>query len=240
MICFKDVSFAYEKGKNVLNSINFNVEKGEKVGLIGSNGAGKSTLMKASLGLVETQGEIIIGELSVEKKNLPGIRKILGYVLQESDNQMFMPTVLEDMEFGLLNMKMTKAEAYERCLEVLKELELEYLSDKYNHKISGGEKRMAAIATILAMKPEILLMDEPTSSLDPKNRRRIINTVKSLSHTMIIATHDLDMVLETCDRVLLLNEGRIVEDGDAKKILSDKELLEKNGLELPLCLAVRE
>lgn len=240
MICFKDVSFAYEKGKNVLNSINFNVEKGEKVGLIGSNGAGKSTLMKASLGLVETQGEIIIGELSVEKKNLPKIRKILGYVLQESDNQMFMPTVLEDMEFGLLNMKMTKAEAYERCLEVLKELELEYLSDKYNHKISGGEKRMAAIATILAMKPEILLMDEPTSSLDPKNRRRIINTVKSLSHTMIIATHDLDMVLETCDRVLLLNEGRIVEDGDAKKILSDKELLEKNGLELPLCLAVRE
>ena len=173
----------------------------------------------------------------MERENLSSIRQKLGYVLQDSDNQMFMPTVLEDMIFGPINYGMSRKDAESVAEETLKQLDLEYLKNRHNHKISGGEKRMAAIATILAMKPEAVLMDEPSTALDPQNRRTLINTLNELTVTKIIASHDLDLILDTCDRVLLLSDGKIAADGPANDILYDRTLLEGNHLELPLCLA---
>lgn len=147
---------------------------------------------------------------------------------------MFMPTVWEDMLFGLRNYGMTQQEAEQRADKVLRDLGQEYLRGLYNHKISGGEKRMAAVATVLAMEPEVLLMDEPTSALDPYNRRIVINTIRKLPGTKIITSHDLDMIYDTCTRVILLSEGRVAADGPSAGILHDKELLEANRMELPL------
>ena len=244
MIQFENVTYAYEKGKPVISEVSFEIRKGENVGLIGANGAGKSTVMKLLLGLAgpgagaaagsQTLGRILVDGLEVIPRHLAEVRRKLGFVLQNSDNQMFMPTVLEDMLFGLLNYGMSRQEALQRVDSVLKELGQEKLRDLYNHKISGGEKRMAAVATVLAMDPEVLLMDEPTSALDPYNRRIIINTIRKLPCTKIITSHDLDMIYDTCSRVILLSNGAVAADGPAEEILRDKELLEANRMELPL------
>lgn len=234
MIEVRNLTFAYENNTPVLKDISFSVEDGESVGLIGANGAGKSTLMKVMLGLLDGKGSVIVDGTPVKTETLAEIRRKLGFVLQNSDSQMFMPTVAEDMMFGLLNYGMSRQDAQQKSLQVLKELGVSYLKDRYNHRISGGEKRMAAIATVLAMEPSALLMDEPTSALDPKNRRMIINLVRTLKQTRIITSHDLDMILDTCSRVILLSEGRIVKDGPAEEILKNRELLEANSMELPL------
>lgn len=235
MLEFKNVSFSYGDHP-VLDNLSFKIDDGEAVGLIGANGAGKSTIMKLVLGLLAGEGEICLDNIPVCKKNLAEIRKKIGFVLQDSDNQMFMPTVYEDMIFGPMNYGMSREEADRRVDEVLTSLNLTELKHRSNHKISGGEKRMAAIATILAMQPDVILMDEPSTALDPVNRRTVINTVNSLKQTKLIASHDLDMILDTCDRVILLSRGKIAADGDAEKILSDKALLEANRMELPFCL----
>lgn len=241
MIEFRNVIFAYEKDKTVLHDMSFLIEKGETVGLIGANGAGKSTIMKLLLGLLgPDSGSVLIDGIEVKKETLGDIRAKLGFVLQNSDNQMFMPTVYEDMIFGPLNYGLPREEVDRRVDEVLSRLGLEYLKNRYNHKISGGEKRMAAIATILAMEPEAILMDEPTSALDPYNRRIVINTIRELAQTKLIASHDLDMILDTCDRVILISGGRIAADGPARDILTDRELLEANRMELPFCFAGRK
>ena len=240
MIEFQNVDFSYEKDRKVLHDMSFSIGKGESVGLIGANGAGKSTIMKLLLGLLgPDSGKVLIDGIEVKKETLGDIRAKLGFVLQNSDNQMFMPTVYEDMIFGPLNYGLPRAEADRRVDEVLGRLGLEYLKNRYNHKISGGEKRMAAIATILAMEPEAILMDEPTSALDPYNRRIVINTIKGLPQTRLIASHDLDMILDTCGRVILISGGRIAADGPVREILTDRELLEANRMELPFCFADR-
>ena len=236
MIKFENVSFGYEKEIPVIKNLSFSINDGDTIGLIGANGAGKSTIMKLLLGLLQHKGRIIVDSLEVEKKNYPEIRKKLGYVLQDSDNQMFMPTVYEDMMFAPMNYGFTRDEAEKRVDETLKKLGLMELKHRHNHKISGGEKRMAAIATILAMDPEVILMDEPSTALDPMNRRTLINAIKQLPQTKIIASHDLDMILETCNRVILLNHGEIVADGKTKELLTNRKLLEDNRMELPLCL----
>ena len=241
MIEFQNVSFSYEKKRPVLRDISFRIETGEAVGLIGANGAGKSTVMKVLLGLLDVQeGTVLVDGVRVEKKTLPEIRRKLGFVLQNSDNQMFMPTVYEDMIFAPLNYMLSREAAEARVDAALETLGMQELKHRHNHKISGGEKRMAAIATILAMDPQAILMDEPTSALDPYNRRIVINTIRSLKQTKLITSHDLDMILDTCDRVILLSGGRIVADGPAERILTDKALLEANRMELPFCLAGRE
>ena len=237
MIRFDDVSVAYEKGATVLKNVSFAVEAGETVGLIGANGAGKTTLMRALLGLVGHEGSLTVDGLEVTKKNLPEIRRKLGFVLQNSDNQMFMPTVDEDMIFGPLNYGLSRAETDARVDAVLERLGLTDLKHRHNHKLSGGEKRMAAIATVLAMEPEVLLMDEPTSALDPRNRRLMIETIRTLPGAKVITSHDLDMIWDTCGRVILLSGGTVVADGPAQTILRDRELLEAHGMELPLRLA---
>ena len=239
MIEFQNVSFAYEKGRPVLRDLSFRIEDGEAVGLIGANGAGKSTVMKLLLGLLQGEGKILVDGVEVKRDTLGEIRRKLGFVLQNSDNQMFMPTVYEDMIFAPLNYMLSREEADARVDAVLARLHLEDLKHRYNHKISGGEKRMAAIATILAMEPEAILMDEPSSALDPYNRRLVINTIRELSQTKLITSHDLDLILDTCGRVILLSNGRIAADGPAKELLRDRALLEANRMELPLSLTGR-
>ena len=235
MIEFQNVSFSYGDVP-VVENLSFTIQKGETVGLIGANGAGKSTIMKLMLGLLSGSGEIQVDGLPVCRDNLAEIRKKIGFVLQDSDNQMFMPTVYEDMIFGPRNYGLSKEKTEKRVDTVLTQLGLQDLKHRHNHKISGGEKRMAAIATILAMEPEMILMDEPSTALDPVNRRTVINTINRLPQTKLIASHDLDMILDTCQRVILLSHGTIVADGDAETILRDKALLEANRMELPFCL----
>ena len=240
MIEMKQVSFSYEKDRPVLQKLSFRIEEGEAVGLIGANGAGKSTVMKLLLGLLTpSSGEILVDGIPVGKKTLAEIRRKLGFVLQNSDNQMFMPTVYEDMIFAPLNYGLSREEAERRVDTALERLGMQELKHRHNHRISGGEKRMAAIATILAMEPEAVLMDEPSSALDPCNRRRVINIIRELPQTKLITSHDLDMILDTCERVILLSGGRVVADGPAEVILRDKALLEAHRMELPFCLAGR-
>lgn len=241
MIEFRHVDFSYEKDRPVLRDLSFCIEKGQSVGLIGANGAGKSTVMKLLLGLLApSSGEILVDGIRVEKKTLPEIRRKLGFVLQNSDNQMFMPTVYEDMIFAPLNYGLSREEAERRVDAVLEKLGLQELKHRHNHRISGGEKRMAAIATILAMEPEAVLMDEPSSALDPYNRRLVINTIRELPQTKLITSHDLDMILDTCERVILLSGGCLAADGPADTILRDRALLEAHRMELPFCLMGRD
>lgn len=239
MIEMKHVSFRYEAGKEILDDISFRLEAGESVGLIGANGAGKSTIMKLLSGILFGDGEVLIAGTPINPKNLYEIRRKLGYVLQDSDDQMFMPTVYEDMIFAPRNYGLSKEETEERIDAVLEKLDLKELKHSRNHKISGGEKRMAAIATILAMDPEVILMDEPTASLDPYNRRLVINAINSLNQTKLITSHDLDMILDTCSRVILLDQGKIIADGKTEEILRDQKLLEAHRMELPLSFTRR-
>lgn len=234
MIQFENVSFSYRQGEEVLKDISFYFSDGERVALVGANGAGKSTLLRSCLGLLPIQGKVTIAGFPLNKENLPEIRKAVGYVFQNPDHQMFMTTVREDMLFGLMNAGMPMEEAEKKAKGILEQLDMSYLYEKYNHHMSGGEKRIAAIATILAMEPKIICMDEPTAGLDPKNRRQLIHILNALPMTRIITTHDLDLVLDTCQRVILMNEGKIVADGPARRILLDEELMLNNNLELPL------
>ena len=239
MIEFQNVSFSYDGERPVVENLSFSIGKGESVGLIGANGAGKSTIMKLLLSLLSGKGQILVDGLTMNKQNLAAIRQKIGFVLQDSDNQMFMPTVYEDMIFGPRNYGLSKEETEQRVDAVLNRLGLVELKHRYNHKISGGEKRMAAIATILTMEPETILMDEPSTALDPVNRRAVINTINTLPQTKLIASHDLDMILDTCQRVILLSHGKIAADGPAERILRDQALLEANRMELPFCLQGR-
>lgn len=237
MLEFQNVSFSYEQGNPVLRDVSFWIGKGECVGLIGANGAGKSTVMKLALGLLSGEGRILSGDLLIGRENLAKIRKQTGFVLQNSDNQMFMPTVFEDMMFAPLNYMVPREEAEKRVDRVLGDLGIEELKHRHNHRLSGGEKRMAAIATVLAMEPEMILMDEPTAALDPYNRRLIMNMIGRLPQTKLISSHDLDMILDTCSRVILLSGGEVIADGPAQEILRDRALLEAHHLELPFSLS---
>lgn len=234
MLEIKDLSYEYKGGFKALSDVTIKIGDNESVGLIGANGAGKSTLFKALTGLIDFEGEITVDGLISDKKNIAQIRKKIGYVVQESEDQMFMPKVIDDVMFGLLNYGTSREEAVRISDEILERLGLSYLRDRYNHTLSGGEIKMAAIATILALKPDIVLFDEPTSSLDPHNRRMIINTLNSIKSTKIVASHDLDLVYDTCDRIILMNSGKVVKVGGRDEILKDEKLLTDNMLELPL------
>lgn len=231
-----NVSFSYESGIEILKNISFIAGRNEAVGIIGANGVGKSTLLRILVGLeLNFTGKVFVNQIPVAKKTLPEIRKKIGYLFQDSDNQLFTQTVYDDVAFAPRNYGFKEKEV-EECVEnALKAIGITHLKNKQVHKMSGGEKKMASIATILAMTPDIILLDEPTIALDPKNRRTVINILNSLEYIKIIASHDLDMILETCDRVILMSDGRIVREGPAGTILRDRELLESNGLELPLC-----
>ena len=236
-INFEHVNYSYEKSVPILRDVTFSAHEHESIGLIGANGVGKSTLLKLLVGLnLGYEGTISVEGMKVEKQILPKIRERIGYVFQDSDSQLFMSTAYEDIAFGPRNYGLSEPEVQERVEQALSMIHIEHLKNKQIYKMSGGEKKMVSIATILAMTPDIILMDEPSIALDPRNRRYLIQILNQFHHLKIIASHDLDMILDTCSRVILMAEGTIIRDGKAEEILSDKELLEANGLELPLCM----
>lgn len=233
-----NISFSYENGKEILKGVSFQTGRKEAIGIIGANGVGKSTLLRILVGLeLGFSGEAYINRIPVNKKNLAEVRRKTGYLFQDSENQLFTQTVYNDVAFGPRNYGLKEEEVNERVEAALSSIGITHLKEKQIHKMSGGEKKMASIATVLAMDPDIILLDEPTIALDPKNRRRLIQTLNRLDYVKLIASHDLDMILETCDRVILMSDGRIIREGNTELILRDKELLEAYGLELPLCLA---
>jgi cobalt/nickel transport system ATP-binding protein len=234
---FKDVFFRYPDGTAALNGVSFRITHGECVGIVGANGAGKSTLLMQMNGcMLSSDGAVFIGDLQLTKKTRLEIRKKVGVVFQNPDDQLFMPTVYDDVAFGPLNLEMSAARVTERVTEALQTVGCLHLREKPPHHLSGGQKRAVAIAAVIAMAPDILVMDEPSSNLDPKSRRYLIRLLNGFQHTKIIATHDLDFILEVCKRCLVIKDGRIVADGPVAEILTDKALLEENNLELPLSL----
>ncbi len=237
IIQVNNLKYSYPGGRQALNGVNFQILHGESVGIVGANGAGKSTLLMHLVGvLFPDEGEIAVGEVPVIKKTLPLIRQSVGMVFQDPDDQLFMTTVYDDVAFGPRNYKLPEEEVEKRVRSALETVGILHLMDRLSYKLSGGEKRAAAIATVLAMKPDILVMDEPSSSLDPKSRRRLISLLRCFTHTKIIASHDLDMVLELCERTIIIQDGKVIIDGPTGEILANEELMEKCGLEMPLCL----
>lgn len=231
----KNLRFSYPDGHEAVKNISFTIHHGESVGVIGANGAGKSTLLMLMMGvLFPAEGEVLVGDVHVTKKTLPMIRQRLGMVFQDPDDQLFMTTVYDDIAFGPRNYKLDKTEVAVRVKEALELVGIPHLKDRAPFKLSGGEKRSAAIATVLSMQPDVLIMDEPTSALDPKSRRRVINLLNSFEHTKIVTSHDLDMVFETCKRIIVIREGIVAADGTAKEILANDKLLDSCGLEMPL------
>lgn len=233
MIVFENVSFGYNKERKILKDISFSIPDDSSVGLIGANGAGKSTLIRTLLGFNSFEGRITVNGYEVIRKNLPEIRRIMGYVMQNSDNQMFMPTVYEDMAFAPRNYGISPETIEQRAHSILSSLDILHLKNAYNHKLSGGEKKMASIATILMMEPSVLVMDEPTSMLDPYNRRKVQDAINRLPQTKLIASHDLDFIYDTCDQVLLIYDGSIISYDSTEATLRNRDLLESCHLELP-------
>jgi cobalt/nickel transport system ATP-binding protein len=233
----REVHFLYPDGTKALDGISFRIVHGESVALIGENGAGKSTLLMHLNGyLTPSNGELIIGDYPITKKTLQAVRRAVGFVFQDPDDQLFMPTVYDDVAFGPLNMDLPLENIRQRVKDALEQVGALHLIDRPPYKLSGGEKRIVTIASILSMTPDILVMDEPTSNLDPRARRKIISILKTFMHTKIIATHDLDMALDVCERTLIIYNGRIVADDATDILLRDEELLFKYGLEKPLGL----
>ena len=232
----EQVSFGYGKGKEILKDVSFTAGESDSIGIVGANGVGKSTLLKLLVGLnTGFSGSIRVEEIPVEKETLSRIREKIGYVFQDSDSQLFMSTAFEDIAFAPRNYGLPEAEVRNRVEKALEMTHISHLRNKQIYKMSGGEKKLVSIATILSMTPDIILMDEPSIALDPGNRRNLIRLLNGFEHLKIIASHDLDMILETCNRTILMSKGRIIKDGSTKEILTDKELLEAHGLELPLC-----
>ena len=234
------VSFGYDKNHRVLENICLHAGETDSIGLVGANGVGKSTFLKLLVGLsLDFTGDIRVEEIPVQRETLPQIREKIGYVFQDSDSQLFMSTAFEDIAFAPRNYGLPEAEVEKRVEKALEMTGITYLKEKQIYKMSGGEKKLVSIATILSMTPDIILMDEPSIALDPRNRRNLIRILNSFEHLIIIASHDLDMVWDTCERTILMADGKIICDGPTKEVLSNRELLESNGLELPLFMQHR-
>jgi cobalt/nickel transport system ATP-binding protein len=230
----RDLGFVYPGGHEALKGVNFRISHGEAVAIIGPNGAGKSTLLLHLNGYhLPARGEVLIGDIPVTRQSAPRIRRAVGMVFQDPDDQLFMPTVLEDVAFGPLNYGLAPAEAEARALAALERVGMARLRSQPPYTLSAGEKRGVAIATVLAMAPDVLVMDEPSSNLDPRGRRRLIELLKSFEHTRIIATHDLEMVVEVCPRVLVIDGGSVVAEGPTHELLNNEELMLRHGLERP-------
>ena len=207
------------------------------MGIIGANGAGKSTLLLHLNGyLSATSGEIVIGDDQLSKETLPEIRRTVGMVFQDPEDQLFMPTVYDDVAFGPLNLGLASDEIESRVMQALERVGAVELRDKPPYHLSGGEKKRVAIATVLSMLPEILVLDEPTNGLDPHARRQLIALLQAFHHTRIVTSHDLDMVLELCERTIVLHDGKVMADGPTLEIFSDEELLKTCRLEKPFAM----
>ncbi|MEA4925782.1 MAG: ABC transporter ATP-binding protein [Syntrophomonadaceae bacterium] len=234
---FKDVYYQYPDGKQAVNGLSARIIHGESVGLVGANGAGKTSLLMLLTGILSaTAGQIRVGDTVLTKRTLPLIRRTIGFSFQNPDDQLFMSRVYDDVAFGPRNYGLDEQEVEYRVLKALETVGAAHLKDRPPYKLSGGEKRAAALAAVLSMEPNILVLDEPTAALDPRSRRRLINLLKGFTHTKIIATHDMDMVMELCERAIGLNEGCIHFDGASQEVLVNQKLLAECGLEMPLAL----
>lgn len=237
----KNLSYHYPDGTPALSGIDVTIHHGESVGLVGANGAGKSTLLQHLCGshLPQT-GRVRVGDVPVTQGTLREVRRSVGMVFQDPDDQLFMPTVAEDVAFGPLNIGLPPDEAAQRVDEALVLVGAEHLKNRPPYRLSGGEKRSVAIAAVLACSPDILVMDEPSANLDPRSRRLLIKLLRGFTHTKVIATHDLDLVLDLCERTIVLHRGRVMADGPTASIFNDSALLYSCGLEPPLSQGSRE
>jgi cobalt transport protein ATP-binding subunit len=229
----EDLHFAYPDGQPALRGVTLQIARGEKVALVGPNGAGKSTLMLQLNGILSGRGRITVAGLPVTKQHLPRIRARVGLVFQNPDDQLFSPTVFEDVAFGPLHMGHAEAEVRARVARALDMVGMGAYAERLSHHLSVGEKKRVALATVLAMDPEILVLDEPSAGLDPRARRALINLLRELPHTMLVSTHDLLMVRDLFGRMAIMDRGCVVADGPTELLLSDEALLEAHGLERP-------
>ncbi|MBU1099757.1 MAG: energy-coupling factor ABC transporter ATP-binding protein [Bacteroidetes bacterium] len=240
IIKFENVSYSYSDNKKVLDEISFTIHSKEKIAIIGPNAAGKSTLVSLFNGIRKAEGKISINGQIISQKNSAAIRAMVGVVFQNPEEQLFCPTVYDDVAFGPLNMGLTDNEVSEQVRGALTMVGLTGSEEKYINELSYGEKKLVSLATVLSMSPEILVFDEPSANLDPYHRRLIINWMKENDEkTIVVTTHDLDLALETCQRVILLAKGRIVDIDLSEKILKNKDFLEAHNLELPLSLQTK-
>lgn len=237
MISVEKVSFCYPDGTKALDEVSFSVMEGESVGIVGANGAGKSTLVGHLNGwFLPENGIVAIEGTESVKKNREILRRKVGLVFQNPDDQLFMARLWDDILFGPDNLGMNRSSSEEETGKLLREFGLWDLRDKPPSKLSQGQKRFAAFAAVLVMQPAVLVMDEPTSDLDPRNRKKLISLVNSLPSTRITVSHDLDFIWDTCTRVFIMSRGKISAHGYTREVLANRKLLEENGLELPLRL----
>jgi len=238
----EDLSFAYPDGHRALDAVTLRIERGEKVALVGPNGAGKSTLMLHLNGILGSHAHttspngdspIRVGGMAVTKNNLPVVRAKVGVVFQNPDDQLFSPTVFEDVAFGPLHMGLAETEVRKRVSAALAQVGMADYVNRMSHHLSVGEKKRIAIATVLSMQPEILVLDEPSAGLDPRARRSLINLLRDLPLTMLVSSHDMLMVRELFPRMVIMDEGRVVADGSTDGLMEDEDLLEAHGLERP-------
>jgi cobalt/nickel transport system ATP-binding protein len=229
----RDLRFSYPNGVSGLCGVDLSVQHGERVAVIGPNGAGKTTLMLHLNGLLAGDGELSVAGIDVRRGDARALRARVGLVFQDPDDQLFMPTVREDVAFGPLNLGATPAVATARVEAALREVRMEHVADRAPHQLSLGQRRRVAIATVLAMEPSLLVLDEPSASLDPRARRELLEMLGRLSQTLLVVTHDLPFAAELCDRAVVLSGGRVVGDGPCLDILRDDALLAAHDLELP-------
>ncbi len=225
------LSFSYPDGHPALRDVSLRIAPGEKVALVGPNGAGKSTLILHLNGILRGEGRVTVCGLPVEEKNLGRVRAAVGLVFQNPDDQLFSPTVFDDVAFGPLYQGLPPAEVERRVTSALAAVKMEAYARRVSHHLSVGEKKRIAIATVLSMEPEVLVLDEPTAGLDPRARRGLIHLLRDLPMTMLVSSHDLAMVRELLPRMVIMDEGRIVADGPTAELMKDEQLLEAHGLE---------
>jgi len=232
------LSYTYPDGTKALEGIDLDVAQGERIAIVGPSGAGKSTLLLHLNGVLEgSAGTVRIMGLNLEPANLRQIRRQVGLLFQDPNDQLFCPTVFEDIAFGPLNLSVPRDEIPRRVEKALADAGLDYsMRSRTSHHLSLGERRRVSLAAVLAMEPAILGMDEPTSNLDPRNRRHLIDVIRGLNATMIIAAHDLELVLDVCSRTVLMDKGKIWADRETVSMLSDAQLMDSHGLEVPLSL----
>jgi cobalt/nickel transport system ATP-binding protein len=232
-ICIENLSFTYPDSRRALEDVSLQVHAGEKVAVVGPNGAGKSTLFLHLNGILHGQGRVWVTGLEVNNKTARAVRARVGVVFQDPDDQLFSPTVFDDVAFGPLHMGRPPEEVHERVARALAEVDMAGHADHMPHHLSLGERKRVAIATVLAMDPAILVLDEPSAGLDPRARRNLIHLLRGLPQTMLVASHDMRLVWDLCPRTVILNGGRLVADGATADLLRDAVLMEQHGLEVP-------
>lgn len=235
ILSMKNVTFTYPDGHRAITGVSLDIERGQSVGLVGANGAGKSTLLLMLPGVLTPEsGEIRVDGVKLEKSTVAGVRRSVGLVFQDSDDQLFTTSVYDDIAFGPRNMGLSEEAVHTAVDDALERTDIAHLAKRAPYRLSGGEQRLAAIASVLSLDPKLLVMDEPSASLDPQARRKIIALLRRLPQAKIIASHDLDLVWEACERVVVIAAGQIAADGPTQDILSDAALMASCGLERPL------